>query len=151
MNTPQGQPNRSLDEKSVTTLLRLGLGGGRPIDEVIARLEAPDGRAWLARMAGVAPLNAVVNPAVDGFRVMTKEQIEGTKSEAKKLLAPGVSYDDRLRGVLTYFLVLAAGKVQHNAWLTSQDPEQIVRDLGELATVMQAGLQKAIADAAREP
>lgn len=135
-----------LDATTVTRLMRLGVGkAGRPVDELIACLESQTGNSWLAVAVTRPPLNRLVAPDLSGLRICASEELERIKSDGKRMAADHQSQDERLRGLLAYFLALAAGKAQHQAWLSGQPPEQIVSVLGDLATVLPGGLQDAVA------
>lgn len=137
---PDPTPLR-VDDVLATQLLRLGFAAGaRPIDELIARLESPDGPNWFAlAMAGpvLAPLNDPrVRPAL--------EVLIEVKDASKGKLAKPADPDERSEGLLGYFLAIGAGMFHHAQNICSRPDSEVKAVLADLATVVPAPWQEVL-------
>lgn len=134
------------DGSRASQLLRLGIAGpSRPVDDLISRLEQPDGVAWfstqmndrtLARLCdGTAPLD-----------VLTLREV---KEAAKQWLGRPSSVDERLRGLLGYFLAVALALRQHDENISSRPVPDIQSVLSDLATAIPDPWQSVLAFVSR--
>ncbi len=127
------QPRPSV--QTTSTMLRIGVRGpARPVDELLARLEAAEGAAWLsaalanaARLAGVpvsacrvALLAPAATPTSGSIERMlcegaaTVTQLEMLKDHGKRMLKSAVTPDDRSAALAAYFFSIAAALKHHD-------------------------------------
>ncbi len=120
---------------SASRLLRLGLTEqDRPVDELIRRLEEPDGAAWLPRTlaahAGLgdrAQIETFIAPGADLNR------LHQLKESGKKSLARHASGDARLAAIALYFLSVAAALRHHQSLICSRPRDEVTAVLLDLA------------------
>lgn len=111
-----------LDDEGTINLLRMAaLDGGRPMDEVVARLEAPDGARWLAAQIDRIgmPEGATSSGVLDGsvpLRVLI-----AVMARATKLAGTSLDHRQRLAGLAVHDLCIAAAMVHHGV-LPSRRP-----------------------------
>lgn len=121
------------DASRASQLLRLGIAGpNRPIDDLIARLEQPDGWEWFATQLRTKELSVLA----DGTTPLDPVCLSGVKEVSKKWLGRPASVDERLRGILGYFLSVALAMKQHGTNISSRPIEDIYGVLSDLATAV---------------
>ncbi len=131
-----GQPGTSLgiDQTMATRLFRLGLESqGRPIDDVIARLERPDGEVWFEHGLTLPPLTPIA--AATGGTVPL-DALKEAKEAAKRLLQSPADSDERLRGVLAYFVCVGVALAQHGELICGRSGAEVQAVLADLATAV---------------
>lgn len=148
-NEPNPNPPTSLgiDQTLATRLIRLGLASqGRPIDDVIARLERADGEVWFEHSLAIAPLNAVTRAPI---ATIPLETIRNAKEAAKHLLRHPVDANERLLGVLAYFVCVGVALVQHNQLICGRGNAEVQSVLADLATAVPLNWSGLLAKASR--
>jgi hypothetical protein len=92
----------------------------RPVDELLARLEAHDGASWLAStMSNAAEAVGITAPpnAIDKVfcsASATAEQLEAVKDYGKRTLKGALNAEERCQGLAAYFVSIAAALTHHN-------------------------------------
>ncbi|HVR74254.1 MAG TPA: hypothetical protein VMT52_07980 [Planctomycetota bacterium] len=113
----------------LSRLLRLGLSGERePVDELISRLDAPDGRAWLEAVVDRGPLALEPSRPLADLLAEGKAPLEVMlllKKRANALLGRLEPKEDFLCGIAGYFFTVAAALVHHGTMISSQDEERL--------------------------
>ena len=123
-----------IDQSMATRLIRLGLASqGRPIDDVITRLERADGEVWFEHSLAIAPLNAI---ALAHSSTIALETLKQAKESAKQLLKNPADADERLVGVLAYFVCVGVALVQHKQLICGRSSTEVRSVLADLATAV---------------
>jgi hypothetical protein len=127
-------------------LLRLGIAGpNRPIDDLISRLEQPDGVAWFSTQMSDRTLARLGN----GTASLDVATLRELKEVAKNWLGRPSSVDERLRGLLGYFLAVALALRQHDENISSRSVADIQSVLSDLATAIPDPWQSVLAFVSR--
>lgn len=138
------EPHKPLPDEAVSRLIRLGAtGASRPVDDLIARLSAPDGPAWLRASLDGEPMRGLVD-STGSFQPRSLPELDAIKSVGKTLGGSRTDANARRLGTLAYFLAIAAAKLQHNTWMSSQPEVQLREALADLATALPGELQLAV-------
>ncbi len=136
-----------IDQTLATRLIRLGLASqGRPIDDVIARLERADGEVWFEHSLAIAPLNAITSAPTSTIPL---ETLRSSKEAAKHLLRHPTDADERLVGVLAYFVCVGVALVQHNQLICGRTNAEVQSVLADLATAVPLSWSGLLAKASR--
>jgi hypothetical protein len=149
-------------EQTASTLLRIGVAGpARPVDDLIARIEADDGHAWLlAALADAARLDGLTPATGDIEHLLCLghagvAQLEQLKDRGKRLLKSASTGDQRLGGLAMYFFSIAAALAHHHALIGARQtsgerrPREELHDaLLDLASVTPEPWSTLLADAA---
>ncbi len=154
-----------LDHELTSRLIRLGTeSASTPMRRLLARLEEPDAPAWFARAAARPPMDRLLAADRRDFAPLSLPEFQEAKALAKSLAkspaqsvassrpasphAPTHHEDDTHLATLSYFLVLAAARLRHGVWLTSEPPARVASELWDLATVLPESLADLVARAA---
>lgn len=124
-------------ELQATRLLSLGLSNDRrPIDDLIDRLDEPDGARWLERVltARSADVNAALTPALSSPQT-NLALLKAVKERGKTLVKETASGESRLEGLAIYFLALAAALVHHQRLISRQRMAEVRDVMLDLAAV----------------
>ena len=62
--------------------------------------------------------------------------LEVMKEQGKRSVKGNPPYDERLAGIVRYFVAVAAALVQHETLISTHDREEIAEILGDLAAVV---------------
>jgi len=156
-----------LGDFQTANLLRLGFGGqSRPIDRLIARLEADDGVHWLASALTEIPI-VVAAPGTwfarsgsgltahdvfigsgpvesrkadrPGGRPPAEQHLatlRAIKHRCKQIVSSPRNEEQMLVGTLGYFLTVAAGALHHRVQLSSRPADELDAALLDLASVL---------------
>lgn len=110
----------------------------RPIDDLIDRLSAPDGSAWLASVLAHAPFDVPKWEGEVGWEptAATLAELKDFKARSKAMLGHATGVDARCRATLGYFLAIAVAIVEHGARLSSEPPEPLAISLADLAAAL---------------
>lgn len=156
-----------LGDLQTANLLRLGFGGqSRPIDRLIARLEADDGVHWLSAALTEIPIDVVAPgtwfarsgsgltahdvfigrgqveslKAGDSGGSSSAEQhlatLRAVKHRCKQIVSNPRNEEQMLVGTLGYFLSVAAGALHHRVQLSSRPADELDAALLDLASVL---------------
>ncbi len=116
-----------LKGKRLTSFLNLGfLAESRPVDELLKRLDEPDGVAWLERL--------MASSVVDGHgptgELLAEEStslddLESMKDASKRLLKRAGTPDERLQAMVIYFLSIAAAVAHHGTAMTDRSRDEL--------------------------
>ena len=150
---PMGETQREggPDEPEVnggmtSKLLRLGISGpSRPVDDLISRLEQPDGPEWFRRQFAEPALAVLADPHGPG----DLNALSAAKTVGKQLLSGPGSRDERLRGLLAYFLSIAAALQRFDSNISSRTIADIEPVLADLATAVPEPWQSVLAHVSR--
>jgi hypothetical protein len=145
----QSKAAPDLDRATSSRLLKMAVSGPRrPIDDLIARLERSDGEAWLRAAFRSSPF---VDERIDQGTLTgggaTVEQLVRLKERSKKLVTPGADEDTRLRGLLGYFVSIAAAVAQHGQFISAKSPDDVRAALTDLAGVIPGPVAEILARA----
>jgi hypothetical protein len=148
MSPPTGNspapPDITLDHAS--TLLRLGLTGPRrPVDDLIDRLQRPDGAAWLER--ALARIPACGSAAMLLGHASVKD-LTAAKEHCKLLLRDSSDPELRLAAIAGYFLSIAAGLRHHGVRIGGQGRAELSEILLDLAAAAPPAWRDMLAAAA---
>jgi len=123
-----------IDQSMATRLIRLGLSAqGRPIDDVIARLERADGEVWFEHSLTCEPLNAIRTAPT---KPASLDALKLAKESAKRMLRSPSDADERLRGVLAYFVSVGVALAQHGQLICGRSNGEVQSVLADLATAV---------------
>ena len=143
----------SFDNTMLTGLLRIAFTPSkRPVDHLIDRLQQSDAKTWFdgALAGGVIaragdPADLLIEGDADAA------MLEALKGKAKTAFGQAADADSRLRGLLHYLLVIAAGLDHHARLLSTQPRGEISAVLLELALSLPAPWNDFVAEAAMTP
>jgi len=125
---PDDHVSRTLEAADggvVSALLRLGLAQDRrPVDALIARVEAPDGAAWLA---GVLESEPALRPGVSLERLRACKQQARTDARADP--------EDH-RALLIYYLSVGTALAEYGVQISSVDHGLVAAALVDFAEVL---------------
>ncbi|MFZ4574826.1 MAG: hypothetical protein ACOYN0_10545 [Phycisphaerales bacterium] len=152
-DTPMGETERDdgaeapdVNGGMTSKLLRLGISGPtRPVDELIGRLEQPDGAEWLLRQFTEPGLGVLADP----HGACDLPALKAAKESGKKLLGRPGSRDERLRGLLAYFLSIAAALHRFGSNISTRPLSDIEPVLADLATTVPEPWQSVLAHVSR--
>ena len=143
----------SFDPQMVSGLLRVAFTPARrPVDHLIGRLQKADGEEWFASaLAGgiVARAGQPTALLIDGEADVAT--LDALKERAKGAFGQAADGDARLRGLLHYLFVIAAGLGHHGTLLSTQPRGEISAVLLELALSLPAPWNDFVAEAAMTP
>lgn len=146
LSEPHAEQGPAFDGTRASQLLRLGIAGpSRPIDDLISRLEQPDGLAWFSSQMSTRPLARLAN----GTAPLDVATLREVKEVAKNWLARPSSVDERLRGLLGYFLAVALALRHHDENISSRALADIRSVLSDLATAVPEPWQSVLAFVSR--
>ncbi len=124
-----------ISPEQASVFLHLGLGGSRrPVDELIDRLRASDGAAWLDDALASGPLRGEGSPAdvLIGGR-SSLEQLIRFKERSKLMIRAAADRQSRLAGIAGYLFSVAAALRHHGALITDRDRREVDAVLLDLA------------------
>ena len=140
----------TFDPRMVSGLLRVACTPSRrPVDHLIDRLQQPDGPTWFASALSsgiVARAGQPVALLIEGEA--DAAMLDLLKDRAKAAFGKAADGDARLRGLLHYLFVIAAGLDHHATLLSSQPRGEISAVLLELAPVLPTPWNDFVAEAA---
>ena len=146
LSEPHTDYGPSFDGSRASQLLRLGIAGpSRPIDDLISRLEQPDGIVWFSTQMG----DPTLAPLGDGSAPLGVATLREVKEVAKHWLGRPSSVDERLRGLLGYFLAVALALRHHDENISSRSLADIRSVLSDLATAVPDPWQSVLAFVSR--
>ncbi len=141
---------RSLEQETLSTLLRMGLEGPRrPVDDLIDRIAQRDGHAWLERMIRheiPACERRIIQRVL--LRQAHLDEVHDLKAMAKERLAQVRTSQERATALLSYFIAIGGGLAQFHLSITSRGAGDLVPALLDLAEVMPEREASLFADAA---
>lgn len=115
------------DDRARTAITMLGLASTqsrRPVDELIRRLQQPDGRSWLdlaVPTCGRTPPDQI-NGLLDGS--LPLEQMIVHKDRCKKQVGSAPTMDHALASLAVYCLSVAAALTHHEVMISTQKREE---------------------------
>lgn len=116
-----------LGRDRLTRLLRLGRNAARePVEDLAARLRRPDGAAWIHSVdqsGSLGPPGLLAQVLAGGGPGL--KALRDLKGRGGELLQNRHDEEALLRGLLGYFLAIAAGLVHHDTLLTRQEPGRV--------------------------
>lgn len=126
----------------VTRLLALGLRGPRrPVDRLIARLEAPDGSRWLDQTVerldsgSESPVRMLLTRAQPGGQ-RGLEMLIALKDRCKKAASGSAPGEEPLEPMLGYFLAIGAALAHQGKLISSMPRRDVDGVLLDLACAM---------------
>lgn len=149
-----GNPDpETFNDKMISGLLRIAFKPDRrPVDHLIERLQQKDAEEWFNASVAEGPVAAAGNPEellIKGDA--DKEVLEKLKESSKQEFGDAKDATIRLRGLLNYLFVIAAGLEHHGQLLSSQPRGEISAVLLELALSLPAPWNDFVAEAAMTP
>lgn len=147
-----GNPD-SFDDTMVSGLLRIAFNPARrPVDHLIERLQQGDGMSWFNEALSKSVIAQQGDPEQLLIRGGAKEEQLGLlKDTAKTEFGEASDATVRLRGLMTYLFIIAAGLEHYGVLLSSQPRGEISSVLLELALSLPAPWNDFIAEAAMTP
>jgi len=125
---PRSTEAYELSDDDATRYLHVALDRPhRPIDDLIERLNRPDGESWMAEVVGT------VEPSA-----RTLDELTATKNEAKRALASAAG-ELRLAAILRYFIAVGTALADHDALITGRTRQEVDDALSDLASATPRG------------
>ena len=143
----------TFDNAMVSGLLRIAFDPARrPVDHLIERLQQPDALEWFR----ISLAEGVFCNAGDPESLLIEGKADAAvldelKEQAKTEFAKASDANDRMRGLLHYLFVIAAGLEHHGVLLSSQPRGEISAVLLELALSLPTPWNDFVAEAAMTP
>ncbi|MCI0365895.1 MAG: hypothetical protein L0Y44_00035 [Phycisphaerales bacterium] len=150
---------QDMSMEKASLFLRLGMSAPRrPVDDLIDRLNQPDGKRWLPGALEDGPMRGMGTPLdllVNGKA--TVQQCMLIKDHSKVFVRKAMDNEAKMAGIAGYFLAIAAGLRHHGVLLTARERaglRDILLDLAEAlaepyrALVSQAALSAPAAGSA---
>ncbi len=126
-----------LSTSDASKLLQLGLNiPERPIDQLMDRLNQPDGLNWLDLQLSEEPISMFGSPKqllVKGD--ITLDQLKKIKQQSKKLLSSHPDYSSRMQATIGYFFSIAASLLHHQTLLSNRKREEIKAAMDDLSAI----------------
>ena len=143
----------SFDDTMVSGLLRIAFTPSRrPVDHLIERLQQSDAQTWFdGALAGGVVARAGDPAALLIEGTADAAMLEVLKDKAKAAFGQAADADSRMRGLLHYLFVIAAGLDHHGRLLSTQPRGEISAVLLELALSLPAPWNDFVAEAAMTP
>lgn len=126
-----------LTTSDASRLLQLGLNiQESPIDQLLDRLNQPDGPQWLDQQLSEKPISIFGSPEqifVDGN--ITLEQLQQIKLKCKQILSTQKDYQSRMLATIGYFFSIAASLQHHQKLLSSRKIDEIKAAMNDLSAI----------------
>ncbi len=148
-SSPPPAPNGGeISSSDAAQLLSMGLNDPRrPVDDLIERLAAADGHAWLTRVVG---RHAALVQSIDraAARRPSLESLVALKEQEKEHLAEAATVDEALAALAAYCVCVASALALHGVLISSQARDDWDTLLVDLAEVMPAPWREVLIEAA---
>ena len=143
----------TFDNSMVSGLLRIAFDPARrPVDHLIERLQQADALDWFKGALARGTLADAGDPqALLIAGEADAARLDELKDQAKAEFAKAGDANDRMRGLLHYLFIIAAGLEHHGLLLSSQPRGEISAVLLELALSLPAPWNDFVAEAAMTP
>lgn len=134
-------PNESrfseLSTSDASRLLQLGLDAPeKPIDQLVDRLNQPDGLKWLNLQLSEKNIAMYGSPKqlFIGGKI-TLDQLQQIKQQSKKLLSTHTDHSSRMQATIGYFFSIAASLFIYEKLISSRKREEIKASMNDLSAI----------------